>query len=96
MYKYDVIALSETMLDRKVCDEDICIVGFSKEVFCSDHPSDIKVCGVCMHFREGLPISRRKSHELLQDTIVAEVNIWRKKISMVTIYRSPSQNSEQF
>ena len=49
-----------------------------------------------MYFREGLPMIRRKNHELLQEKIVAEVNIGRKKIFMVTMYHSPSQNSEQF
>ena len=33
---------------------------------------------------------------LLQESIVAEVNIGRRKIFMVTIYRNPSRNSEQF
>ena len=33
---------------------------------------------------------------MMQETIVCEVNISRKKIFFVTVYRSPSQNSEQF
>ena len=49
-----------------------------------------------MYFREGLPIIRRKNHELLPERIIAEVNLGLKKIVMVTIYDSPSQNSEQF
>ena len=49
-----------------------------------------------MYFREGLPIIRRRNHELLQERIVAEVNIGRKKIFMVTMYHSTSQNSEHF
>ena len=49
-----------------------------------------------MFFREGLPIKRRKDHELLQGTIVAEVNIGHKRIIMITVYRSSSQSSEQF
>ena len=38
----------------------------------------------------------RKDHELLQETILAEINLVRKKIFIVNVYRSPSQNSEQF
>ena len=49
-----------------------------------------------MYFREGLPIIRRKNHELLPERIAVEVNLGLKKIVMVTIYHSPSQNSEQF
>ena len=96
VYKYDVIALSETMLDSSVSDEDIYIKGFSKDVLRNDHPSNTKVGGVCLYFREGLPITRRKDHELLPETIVAEIKIGRKKLFIVTVYRSPSQNSEQF
>ena len=95
MYKYDVISLSETMLDSKVCDE-IFIHGFNKEIFRNNHPSNAKVGWACMYFREGLPIIHRKDHVLLQESIVAEVNIGRRKIFMVTIYRNPSRNREQF
>ena len=49
-----------------------------------------------MYFREGLPINCRKDHEVLQEIIVAELNIGCNKIFMITVCRSPSQNSEQF
>ena len=49
-----------------------------------------------MYFREGLPIQRRKDLELLPEIIVADIKIGRKKIFIITVYRSPSQNSEQF
>ena len=42
LYKYDVITVSQSMLDSKVRDEEISIEGFSKEVFRNDHPSDSK------------------------------------------------------
>ena len=84
------------MLDNKVRDDKIFIEGFSKEVFRNDHPSNIKIGDVCTYFREGLPIMRRKDHELLQEIAVAEVNVGRRRIFMVTVYRSPSQTSEQF
>ena len=96
LYKYDVIAVSESMLDSKVRDEEISMESFSKEVFRNDHPSDSKVGGVCMYFRDGRPIRRRKDLELLHEIIVADIKIGRKKIFIVTAYRSPSQNSEQF
>ena len=96
IYRCDVIALSKTMLDNKVRDDEVFIEGFSKEVYRNDHPSNIKIGGVCMYFREGLPIMRRKDHKLLQVVIVAELNVGRKKIFVVTVYRSSSQISEQF
>lgn len=49
-----------------------------------------------MYFREGLPIKRRKDIELQQEIIVAEIIMGRKKIFIVTVYRNPNQNNEQF
>ena len=94
LYKYDAIAVSESMLDSKVRDEEISIEGFSKEVFRNDHPSDSKIGGICMYFREGLPIQRRKDLELLPEIIVADIKVGRKKMFIITVYRSPSQSSE--
>ena len=96
VHRFDVIALSESMLNSSVNNEDIFIEGFSKEVYRSDHPSNSRKGGVCLYFREALPIKRRVDLELLQEVIVAEITIARKKIFFITLYRSPSQNSEQF
>ena len=97
VHKLDVFAVSETMLDCSISDdEDIFIAGFSKEVYRSDHPSDTKVGDVCLYLRENLSIKRRTDLELLQEMVVSEIHIERKKIILVAIYRIPSQNNEQF
>ena len=96
LHKFDIIAVSESMLDKSIKNDEIYIEGFSKDVFRSDHPSNTKTGGVCLYAREGLPIRRRKDLELLQETIIIEINIARKKIFLGTIYRSPSQSSQQF
>ena len=84
------------MLDSSVSNFGIFIEGFSREIYRSDHPSNTKLGGVCLYFREGLPIRRRTDLELLQEINVTEITIARKKIFLVAVYRSPSQNSEQF
>ena len=96
VYRFDVMAFSETMLNSTVSNEEIEIEGFSKEIYRNDHPSDTKTGGVCVYFREGLAIKRRKDLETLQEMVVTEIMIARKKILFTTIYRSLSQNSEQF
>ena len=96
VYRFDVMAFSETMLNSTVSNEEIEIEGFSKEIYRNDHPSDTKTGGVCVYFREGLAIKRRKDLETLQEMVVTAIMIARKKILFTTIYRSPSQNSEQF
>ena len=67
------------MLDSSVSNVDIFIEGFSREIYRSDHPSNTKLGGVCLYFREGLPIRRRTDLELLQEIIVTEITIARKK-----------------
>ena len=90
------MVLSETMLDKSVKNEDIFIHAFNREIFCSDHPSNTKTGGVCVYFREGLPIKRRNGLEILQEAVVTEINLLRKKILFVAICRSPSQNNQHF
>ena len=94
--QFDVLALSESILNSSISNEDIFIEGFSKEIYRHDHTSNTKKGGVCLYFREGLPIKRKTDLELVQETIVSEITITRQKIFFVTVYRSPSQNSEQF
>ena len=84
------------MLDRTISNDEIFIEGFSREIFRSDHPSNTKVGGACVYFRASLPIKRRGDLEELQESIVTEIIISRKKVFFVTLYRSPSQNSVQF
>ena len=96
VHKFDLIAISETRLNSTIGNDVTPIDGPSRETHRADHPSDNKIGGVCLYFREGLLIKCRKDLELLQEMIVAEITISRKKILFSTIYRSPSQNSEQF
>ena len=63
-YKYDVITISETMLDHSVINDDISIDGFSKEIYSSDYPSNTKIGGVRLYLREGLLIKRRADLQL--------------------------------
>jgi len=94
VHHFDIMVLSATMLDKSVKNEDIFIQGFNREIFLSDHPSNTKTGGVCVYFREGLPIKRRDDFEMLQEAVVAEINVLRKRILFVAI--CPSQNNEQF
>ena len=96
VHRFDVLAISESMLDSSISNNDISSEGFSKEIFRNDHPSNTKTGGVCLYYREGLSIKHRKDLEILQETVVAEIHIARKKILFCSIYRSLSQNSVDF
>ena len=68
------------MLSSEINNENISIKGFSKDVFRSDHPSNYRIGGVCVYFREDLPIKTRQDLESLQEMVVVEINFFRKKI----------------
>ena len=79
VYHYDVIAISETFLNSKINDSDICIQGFNHDVFRKDHPNDTSRGGVCLYYRENLSITREKNLEILDEAIVWQISIKRKK-----------------
>ena len=79
IFHYDIIALSETIINNSVQDEDIFFEGFSKEIFRSDHLSGDKKGGICIYFKETLPIKRRKDLESMQEIVVTEIILRRKK-----------------
>ena len=85
VHHFDVIAISETMLDNSISEEDIFIQGFSREIYRSDHPSNTKTGGVCLYVREGLANKRRGDLELIQEMVATEINIARKKLFFVAI-----------
>ena len=83
-------------LNESIKDEDIRIEGYSRGIFRSDHPNGKKEGGVCLYFKENLPIKRRKDLEITQENVICEILIRRKKVLFIAIYRSPNQANEEF
>ena len=74
VFKYNLIAVSDTRLNQSIDSEDIRIDGFSNEIFRTDHPSNSRVPGrVCIYYKENVPIKRRKDLEILQESVVTEI-----------------------
>ena len=95
IFHYDLM-LSETYLNKTVKNEEIIINGFSTEMFRSDHPGGDKQGRVCVYFKEDLPVKRRNDLEILQETVICEISLGRKKVFFVALYRSPNQSNEDF
>ena len=90
------MVLSETYLDSSITNESISLRGFNKEIYRSDHPNDMKREGVCLYFKDSLAIKQRKDLQILDECIMSELTIDRKKVSFVVVCRSPSQNAESY
>ena len=62
-YNYDIIALSETYLDSSITIESISLTGFSKQIYRSDHPNDMKRGGFVCILRIAWQLSREKTYK---------------------------------
>ena len=85
-FNYDLIAVSDTRLNQSIDNEDILIEGFSSDIFRSDHPSNSRVPGgVCIYYKENIPIKRRKYLEILQESVVTEITFDSKKVFFIVL-----------
>ena len=59
------------------------------------HPSNTKKGGVCIYFKNSLPIKVLDTH-LLQECINFEIKIADKTCNFISLHRSPSQSKDEF
>ena len=93
LYKYDFICLSETFLDSSIPDDKIKIEGY--ELVRDDHPDHTKRGGVCIYYRESLPVQEIKI-SYFKEALLLEMNYNHKKVLVSVICRSPSQSDIEF
>ena len=87
--------MSKTYLNNTIPNNEIEIEGYSSDIFRSDHPTNMKRGGVCLYYKDTLPILCADLH-ILDESIVVKLTLSRKKLFFVVIYRSPSQSSDEF
>ena len=95
-HNYDIVCLSETFLnsETKNDDEKVEIEGYT--LIRSDHPSDSKKGGVCIYYKEHIPLIRRDDLCMLDGCLVIEIRSQNEKCFLTCIYRSPNQNCDEF
>ena len=94
-YDFDLFGVCKSMLTDKISNEETLINGFSPDPFRADKAANIRNGGVCLYFKEFLPIKQRHDLEKLPETIVAEVKLKKKKIFFVLSYRHPSMSNDE-
>ena len=92
-YKHDFICLSETYLDSSIPANLIEIEGYN--LVRADHPDNIKRGGVCIYYKESLPV-RIKILPYFKEALLLEMIHNNKKVLVSVIYRSPSQSNCEF
>ena len=83
------------ILDHSVPLHDVNLERQGYELVWSDHPSQHKRGGVCIYFRNSLPLKILNIH-YLQESISFELQVGSKICKFVCLYRSPSQTSDDF
>ena len=94
-HNFDIICLSETLLDSSIDSEDPCLAINRYTLVRADHPDDIKRGGVCIYYKSCLPL-RVLNISKLNECLILELKLKRKTIVLSTLYRSPSQTADEF
>ena len=83
---FDIVCLSETFLDSTILDgdENIQINGYS--LLRTNHPNDSKRGGVCIYFKESLPLIRGNDLTNIKDCLVTEFNVNNGKCFFMCLY----------
>ena len=73
LYNYDIICISETFLNSSQSDNDSTLKLKGYELIRSDHPSNTKRGGVCLYYKEHLPLKLRIDMSTLNECITVEL-----------------------
>ena len=92
---FDLVCLSETFLDSTIPNDDVNIQINGYSLLRADNPNDIKRGGVCIYFKESLPLIRRNDLTNIKDCLVTEIDVSNKKCFFTCLYRLPSQSHEE-
>ena len=95
-HNYDIICLSETFLNSSIHRDDNRIKLDGYNLIRSDHPSDSKRGGVCIYYKEHIPFVKRDDTCTLDNCLVTEIRSQNERCFLTCIYRSLSQNHEEF
>ena len=95
IHKFDTISLSEIFLNSSLRHDDDSLVLNGYKLIRADNPTDFKRGGVCMHFKESLPIKVFNVTNL-HDCLVCELFLNGRRSDLESLYRSPSQSSHEY
>ena len=95
-HNFNIICLSETFLNSSLDSKDdrLKIEGYN--LIRSDHPSASKKGGVCVYYKEHIPLVRRDDLCTLSNCLVTEIRLENEKCFFACLYRSLSQTQHEF
>ena len=94
-HKFDIICLSETYLDSNILPNDTNLEIPAYRLVRSDYPSNKKRGGVCIYFKNYLPLRNINTNHL-NECVRFELMVGDKLCNFIALYRYPSQSQDQF
>ena len=95
-HSFDIFGVCESALNSGIPNDSILVEGFSPDPFRADKADGTRNGGVCLYYREDLPIKSRNDLAIIPETVVAEIKLNRKKIFFVLSYRHPNIPMAEF
>ena len=91
IFKYDLICLGETYLGSSFPLDDSNLILNGYNLIRADHPQNVKRGGVCIYFKESLPITFFDVINL-PECLLCEISYNNQKCCIISLYRSSSQS----
>ena len=82
--------MPESYLDSTISSDDSSLSVDRYNLTRADHPKDIKQGGICIYYRETLPVKTIQI-DYLPECLICEFDYENKKMFIAALYRSPSQ-----
>ena len=95
IHMFDIICLSETYLDNSYHSDDDQLAFPGYNLIRADNPNNIKRRGGCIYYRETLPVTVIHVN-ILNEFLVCELSFGSRRVCLVSIYRTPSQLSDEY
>ena len=93
-YNFDIFGVCESYLTSSIDNDLLNIHGFSSSPFRADCKyANRPQGGVCLFFKDHIPIVQRKDLEFVDETIVAEIKLKNNKVFIILSYRPPCQRT---
>ena len=79
LHNYDIICISETFLNSSHLNNDPTLKLQGYELIRSDHPSNTPRGGVCLYYKDHLPLKIRKNVSAVSESIIVELKTKKHK-----------------
>ena len=93
--KFDIFCISEIYLNYSITEDDDSLRILGYNLIRSDYPSNNKRGGVAIYYKYFLPL-KLVDVNYLRESILFELQIGSKICNFISLYRSPSQTTDNF